>query len=128
MRKKPRSVNIAKYIYYRNVQVPGDSFDYRPLTGKVTSDVNEELPSINLPYSMPYRGNSQFYPPRSCGSPNPLSPSSLLPWGIVNRVFLSTWGDGCVCCLQMHEIVVYYRTYGYAVSVIHLSVLNIPNP
>ena len=28
----------------------------------------------------------------------------------------------------MHEIVVYYRTYGHAGSVIHLSVLNIRNP
>ena len=37
-------------------------------------------------------------------------------------------GRHFVCCPQMHEIVVYYRTYGHAVSVIHLSVLNIRNP
>ena len=42
---------------------------------------------------MPYRGNSQFYRPRSCGRPDPLSPSSLRPWGIVIRVVRSTWGD-----------------------------------
>ena len=77
---------------------------------------------------MPYRGNSQFYRPRSCGRPDPLSPSSLRPWGILNRVVLSAWGDSFACCPQMHEIVENYRTYGHAVSVIHLSVLNIRTP
>ena len=44
------------------------------------------------------------------GSLNPKQPT-LQPWGIVNRVVISTWGDSFACCLQMHEIVVYYRTY-----------------
>ena len=77
---------------------------------------------------MPYRGNSQFYRTRSYGLPDPLSHSSLRPWGIVNRDVLSTWGDSFACCPQTHEIVVYYRTYGHAVSVIHLSFLNIRIP
>ena len=106
----------------RNIKVPGAIFDYRPLTCMMTSDVK-----LNN-YSMPYRGNSQFYRPRSCGRPDPLSPSSLRPWSIVNRVVLSTWGDSFACCPQMHEIVVYYRTYGHAVRVIHLSLLNIRTP
>ena len=54
-----------------------------------------------------------------------LDPSSLRPWGIVNRVVLSTWGDSFAYCPQMHEIFIYYRTYWHAVSGINLSVLNV---
>ena len=39
---------VSDVTYKRNVKVPGDSSDYRPLTRKVTSDVNVELASINL--------------------------------------------------------------------------------
>ena len=39
---------VSDVTYKRNVKVPGDRFDYRPLMHKVTSDINGELPSINL--------------------------------------------------------------------------------
>ena len=47
---------------------------------------------------------------------------------MVNRIVLSTCGDSFALCPQMHEILVYYRTYGHAVSFVHLSVLSICHP